>query len=87
MVASSFEAEFTASSIMYSFTMRTLVNQLEKFGVPSFCTPTVPSEHCQANDPPEGYFTFSHHIIRVGARLPLRLYFIDVLEYFGIAPL
>ena len=44
-------------------------------------------EHCGANNPPEGYFAFSDHITQAGAHLPLRSYFIDVLEYFGIAPL
>ena len=85
MVARSFGAKFVASSIMSSLTMRTLMNQLDKYGVPSSCSPNIPSEHCRANDPPEGYFAINHHIMRVGAHLPLRLYFIDVLEYFGIA--
>ena len=67
--------------------MRTLVNQLDKYGVPFSCSPTIHSKHYRANDPPEGYFAFSHHIMRAGARLPLWSYFIDVLEYFGIAPL
>ena len=87
MVTSSFGVEFAASSIMSSLTMRTLMNQLEKYEVPSFCTPTLPREHCRANNPPEGFFAFSHHIMRAGVRLPLRSYIIDVLEYFGIAPL
>ena len=88
MVAHSFGAEFTASSIMSSLTIRTLINQLDRYGVPSSCSLTVPSEHCRANDPPEGgYFAFGLHIMPVSAHLPLRLYFIDVLEYFGIAPL
>ena len=87
VVTSSFEAEFATSSIMSSLTMRTLMNQLEKYGVPSSCTPTLPGEHCRANNPLEGYFAFSHHIMRVDALLPLLSYFTDVLEYFGIAPL
>ena len=65
--------------------MRALYNQLEKYGVPSACIPTLPGEHCRANNPLKGYFAFSHHTMRAGARLPLRLYFIDVLEYFRIA--
>ena len=87
VVTSSFGAEFDASTIMSSLNMRTLLNQLDKYGVPSFCSPTSPSEHCKANDPPEGFFAFSHLIMRAGARLPLCSYFIDILEYFGIAPL
>ena len=71
VVASSFGAEFATSSIVSSLTMRTIMNYLEKYGVPSSCTPTVPGEHCRANDPPEGYFSFSHHIMQAGARLPL----------------
>ena len=87
MVISSFRAEFAASLIMSSLRMRTLMNQLEKYGVPSSCTLTLLGEHCWANNPPEGYFSFSHHIMQAGAHLPLWSYFTDVLEYFGIAPL
>ena len=87
MTARSFGAEFAASTIMSSLTMRALLNQLEKYGVSSACTPTLPSEHCRANTPPEGYFVFIHHIMRVDGRLPLQSYFTDVLEYFSIAPL
>ena len=87
VVASFFRAKFDTSTIMSSLNMRTLLNQLDKYKVPSSCSPTVPNEHCRANNPPEGFFAFSHLIMRVGARLPLRSYFIDILEYFGIAPL
>ena len=48
VATSSFGAEFTASSIMYSLTMGTLMNQLEKYGVPSTCTPILPGQHCQS---------------------------------------
>ena len=83
----SFGATFAASAIMSSLTMSALMNQLEKYGVPSACTLILPGEHCWVNNPLEGYFAFSHHIMRAGACLPLWSYFIIVLEYFGIAPL
>ena len=51
VVESSIRDEFAASSIISSLTMRTLVNQLEKYRIPSSCTPTVSGEHCQVNDP------------------------------------
>ena len=72
---------------MSSLKMRTLLNQLDRYEVISSYSPTVPSEHCRANDPPEGFFSYSHLIMRVGAHLPLWSYFIDVVEYFGIVPL
>ena len=87
VTASSFRVKFAASTIMSSLMMRALLNQLEKYGVPSAYAPTLLGEHFQANNPPEGYFAFSHHIIRAGAQLPLWSYFIDVLEYFEITPL
>ena len=87
VTTNSFGADFSASSIMSSLTIKALMNRLEKYRVPSACTPTLPSEHYRANNPLEGYFAFSYLIMRAGARLPLRLYFTDVLEYFGIAPL
>ena len=81
IATSSFGAEFATSSIMSSLTMRTLMRSMES---PSSCTPTLPGEHYKANNPPKGYFTFSHLIMRAGAHLPLRSYFIDVLEYLGL---
>ena len=87
VTASSIGPEFDASAIMSSLNMRTLLNQIEKYGVPSVCSPSLPSGQCRADDPPAGHFAFSHLIMRAGARLPLRQYFLDILEYFGIAPL
>ena len=63
VTARSFGAEFTASTIMSFLMIRAFLNQLEKYGVLSTCTPTLSSEHCRANNPSEGYFAFSHHII------------------------
>ena len=51
VVISSFGAEFSTSSIMSSLTMRTLMNQLEKYGLPSSYTPTLFGKHCRANNP------------------------------------
>ena len=45
VTASSFGAEFDASSIMSSLNMRTLVNQLDKYGVPSSWSTTILGEH------------------------------------------
>ena len=87
VTTNSFGADFAASSIMSSLTIKALMNRLEKSRVPSACTPTFLGEHCRANNPLEGYFAFSYLVMRAGARLPLRLYFTDVLEYLGIAPL
>ena len=71
VATSSFGAEFATSSILSSLIMRTLMNQLEKYGVPSSCTPTLPGEHCWANNPPKGYFSFIHHIMQATTCLPL----------------
>ena len=72
---------WSAKDIMSLFTERELGRILATRRVSREIGCRVPRRHERSCSPPEGYMAFNDFLFRIGARLPLHPFFLEILEY------